>query len=123
MRRAWCPGKVYDYFGGMADVAARRVAFVRDPVQRIQEDYLRIFRYFRFYGRIAANPEAHEPATLDAIKVPTNSCLPFWMGRPENSIGERERDEKRVRGADLDRVEEDCGRPIRGPPPQDHDYS
>jgi len=47
-------GAVFDYFGGLADVAARRVRFVGDARTRIREDYLRILRLFRFhawYGR------------------------------------------------------------------------
>lgn len=35
--------------------------------QRIEEDYLRILRYFRFYGRIVDKPGDHDPETLDAI--------------------------------------------------------
>jgi poly(A) polymerase len=44
-------GAVYDYFGGLADLAAGRVRFVGDPATRIAEDYLRILRFFRFYAR------------------------------------------------------------------------
>jgi poly(A) polymerase len=43
-------GKVYDYVGGVADIAARRVRFIGDPRQRIAEDYLRILRFFRFHA-------------------------------------------------------------------------
>uniref|UniRef100_F1L3Q5 tRNA-nucleotidyltransferase 1 n=1 Tax=Ascaris suum TaxID=6253 RepID=F1L3Q5_ASCSU len=60
-------GTVIDYFGGIEDLRARRVAFVGDATQRIQEDYLRILRYFRFFGRIAKSGDAHEQTTLDAI--------------------------------------------------------
>lgn len=34
-------GRVFDYFGGIADLAAGRVRFVGDPATRIAEDYLR----------------------------------------------------------------------------------
>lgn len=61
-------GTVYDYFHGIEDLEKRRVVFVGDPVQRIQEDYLRILRYFRFYGRIAVEPDSHEPEILTAIR-------------------------------------------------------
>lgn len=40
-------GKVYDYFFGYDDLMNRRVMFVGDASNRIQEDYLRIMRYFR----------------------------------------------------------------------------
>jgi poly(A) polymerase len=43
-------GVVYDYVGGLADVAARRVRFIGDPDQRIAEDYLRILRFFRIHA-------------------------------------------------------------------------
>ena len=38
-------GTVYDYVGGLADLAARRVRFIGDARQRIAEDYLRILRF------------------------------------------------------------------------------
>jgi poly(A) polymerase len=43
-------GAVYDYVGGLADLAARRVRFIGDPGKRIAEDYLRILRFFRFHA-------------------------------------------------------------------------
>jgi poly(A) polymerase len=52
-------GTVYDYVGGLADVAARRVRFIGDPATRIAEDFLRILRFFRFhawYGKGAPDP-------------------------------------------------------------------
>jgi poly(A) polymerase len=47
---ATADGTVYDYVGGLADLAARRVHFIGDPKQRIEEDYLRILRFFRFHA-------------------------------------------------------------------------
>lgn len=42
-------GNVYDPLGqGLEDLDARTVRFVGDPTQRIEEDYLRILRFFRF---------------------------------------------------------------------------
>ncbi|HEX2940261.1 MAG TPA: CCA tRNA nucleotidyltransferase [Rhodopila sp.] len=49
-------GAVFDYFGGMQDLAAGRVRFVGDPATRIREDYLRILRYFRFFARYGDQP-------------------------------------------------------------------
>ncbi|XP_022907358.1 CCA tRNA nucleotidyltransferase 1, mitochondrial isoform X2 [Onthophagus taurus] len=65
-------GSVYDYFYGYDDLEKRRVAFVGNATTRIQEDYLRILRYFRFYGRIALTPDAHEELTLEAIRENLN---------------------------------------------------
>ncbi|XP_063991356.1 CCA tRNA nucleotidyltransferase 1, mitochondrial isoform X1 [Diachasmimorpha longicaudata] len=61
-------GRVYDYFFGYDDLQKRRIAFVGDAVTRIREDFLRIFRYFRFYGRISEHPDAHEDSVITAIK-------------------------------------------------------
>ncbi|KAK0163725.1 hypothetical protein PV328_002428 [Microctonus aethiopoides] len=61
-------GQVYDYFFGYDDLKKKRVTFVGDAATRIQEDYLRILRYFRFYGRIAEAPSMHEDSTIKAIK-------------------------------------------------------
>lgn len=60
-------GNVYDYFYGYDDLLKRRVAFVGAADQRIKEDYLRILRYFRFYGRTADEPDRHDRQTLEAI--------------------------------------------------------
>lgn len=46
-------GHLYDYAGGLADIAARRVRFIGDPATRIREDYLRILRFFRFSATYA----------------------------------------------------------------------
>ncbi len=46
-------GTVHDYVGGLDDLDAGRVAFIGDPNQRIEEDYLRILRFFRFTARFA----------------------------------------------------------------------
>lgn len=43
-------GRVYDYTGGLADLAARRVRFIGEAKARIEEDYLRILRFFRFHA-------------------------------------------------------------------------
>lgn len=47
-------GTVIDLVGGIADIDARNLRFIGDPSRRIEEDYLRILRFFRFfawYGR------------------------------------------------------------------------
>ena len=43
-------GNLYDYFNGLEDLANGHVKFIGDIDKRIQEDHLRIFRYFRFLG-------------------------------------------------------------------------
>ena len=43
-------GTVYDYVGGLGDLEARRVRFIGEARARIEEDYLRILRFFRFHA-------------------------------------------------------------------------
>lgn len=43
--------EVTDFFGGVADLEARRLRFIGDADARIAEDHLRILRYFRFLAR------------------------------------------------------------------------
>lgn len=50
--------EISDYFGGLEDLAARRVRFIGDARQRIREDHLRILRYFRFQARFGAELDA-----------------------------------------------------------------
>ena len=49
-------GAISDFFGGLDDLAARRVRFIGDARARIAEDYLRILRYFRFQARYGSEP-------------------------------------------------------------------
>ena len=51
-------GEISDFFGGQADLAARVVRFIGDPLLRIAEDHLRILRFFRFSARFAAAVDA-----------------------------------------------------------------
>ena len=47
-------GELYDPWDGVKDLKAGRVRFIGDAVQRIEEDHLRLLRFFRFhawYGR------------------------------------------------------------------------
>jgi poly(A) polymerase len=47
-------GVVHDYVGGLDDIAAHRVRFIGKPQRRIEEDYLRILRFFRFHAHFGA---------------------------------------------------------------------
>jgi poly(A) polymerase len=59
-------GVVHDDHGGLEDARAKRVRFVGDPDDRIQEDYLRILRLFRFAALYGREPIA--PAVLEACR-------------------------------------------------------
>ncbi len=58
-------GTLYDPFDGAADLIAGRVRFVGEARARIEEDYLRLLRFFRFqahFGKQPPDPEALEIA-------------------------------------------------------------
>jgi tRNA nucleotidyltransferase (CCA-adding enzyme) len=59
-------GNLYDYHGGQEDLAAGDAKFVGDTAERVQEDYLRILRYFRFQARMDS-PE-FKSSVLKVIK-------------------------------------------------------
>ena len=42
--------KLYDYYNGKEDLVEKKIRFIGEIEERIKEDYLRIFRYFRFLG-------------------------------------------------------------------------
>jgi poly(A) polymerase len=65
-------GRIFDYFDGLADVAARRVRFIGDPLQRIAEDHLRILRFFRFHARFGDTPD---PDGLSACAARANDLM------------------------------------------------
>ncbi len=56
-----------DYFGGLDDLAVRRVRFIGSPEQRIAEDHLRILRYYRFQARFGAALDPAAEAACTAL--------------------------------------------------------
>jgi poly(A) polymerase len=60
-------GALHDYFGGRADLAARRVRFVGDPATRLAEDVLRLLRFFRFHARFGG--ASFDEAALAACRA------------------------------------------------------
>jgi len=63
--------ELFDWFGGLADLRARRVRFIGDARQRIREDHLRILRYFRFQARFGSQPADEEAESACAELAPT----------------------------------------------------
>jgi poly(A) polymerase len=59
-------GRIIDPLEGLADLRARRVRFVGAPEARIQEDYLRILRFFRFHARYGDQTEGLDKEGLAA---------------------------------------------------------
>jgi poly(A) polymerase/tRNA nucleotidyltransferase (CCA-adding enzyme) len=67
-------GTVFDYFGGREDLAAGRVRFVGAAAARIEEDYLRIFRFFRFFARYGRGaPDSEAVAAIARLRGGVNS--------------------------------------------------
>ncbi|PCI86003.1 MAG: hypothetical protein COB24_11175 [Hyphomicrobiales bacterium] len=59
-------GEVFDPLGtGIADLEHRKIKFIGNAKQRIEEDYLRILRYFRFIARFGFDFDA-----ADYQKIP-----------------------------------------------------
>lgn len=53
-------GRIDDPCGGQADMAAQHLRFIGDAMQRIEEDALRVLRYFRFLAQLGWQPHAPE---------------------------------------------------------------
>jgi poly(A) polymerase/tRNA nucleotidyltransferase (CCA-adding enzyme) len=60
-------GRVVDPLGGLPDLLSQRVRFIENPSARIQEDYLRILRFFRFSAHYAAFNQGFDADTLAEI--------------------------------------------------------
>lgn len=61
-------GHIYDPCGGVEDLNQHCVRFIGAPLERIQEDYLRILRFFRFsayYGK----GELHPASLMACIRL------------------------------------------------------
>lgn len=73
--------ELFDYHGGLADLAARHVRFIGDARQRIREDYLRILRYFRFQARFGSIPADTE------AEAAVSELAPGMMGLSRERVG------------------------------------
>ncbi len=76
-------GHIYDYFGGIEDLKARKLSFIGNAEDRIKEDYLRILRAFRFHAKICIGDLSDE--ILDVCKKHSHMI--------QNLSGERIREE------------------------------
>lgn len=66
-------GAIFDYFGGADDLAAGRIRFIGDALQRIAEDHLRILRFFRFHARFGK--DAPDPEALAACRARSRDLM------------------------------------------------
>lgn len=76
-------GHIFDFFHGINDLRKNRLRFIGNPYLRIQEDYLRILRFFRFWGLLG---KTRPP--LNGLKA----CHQMRFGLSQLSK-ERQRDE------------------------------
>jgi len=61
-------GKVHDPRGGLKDLQKKRIRFIGNPVNRINEDYLRILRFFRFSALYGDSAKGCDSEGLAAIR-------------------------------------------------------
>ena len=61
-------GKIINPIGGLEDFNPLAIKFIGDPNNRIQEDYLRILRFFRFHAQFSELVTQFDKVALDAIK-------------------------------------------------------
>lgn len=59
-------GELFDPLGGLDDCIVGRIRFIGDPAQRIAEDRLRVYRFFRFSA--SHGGEKFDPEGLDACR-------------------------------------------------------
>ena len=59
-------GRIFDPLKGVLDLQNKIVKFIGSPEERIQEDYLRILRYFRFFTQY--NNLEHDQNVIKSIK-------------------------------------------------------
>jgi poly(A) polymerase len=74
-------GAVFDPVGGLSDLKEGRIRFVGDARARIEEDVLRLLRFFRFYayyGVGTADPEAVAACREMAPQIETLSVERVW---------------------------------------------
>jgi poly(A) polymerase len=76
-------GEVLDWFGGEADLEARRVRFIGEPLVRIAEDHLRILRFFRFSARFG---RAVDPEGLAACVARVNDLMALSRERIRDEL-------------------------------------
>jgi len=63
-------GRIFDPLNGASDLQNGKIKFIGSPEERIQEDYLRILRYFRFFVHYSKND--HDEEVIGSIKKNIN---------------------------------------------------
>lgn len=91
-------GAVIDYVGGEADLKARLIRAIGDPVARFREDYLRMLRAVRFATVLDFEIEPH---TWAALKVRAPHAAEISPERIREELDKIWRSPRRVKGFDL----------------------
>lgn len=68
-------GEVSDYFGGLEDLRTGQIRFIGNAADRIDEDHLRILRYFRFLARFGKADPTAEAYQVCVTKAPSLMAL------------------------------------------------
>ena len=68
-------GIIHDYLGGLRDLQKKRLRFIGKAADRINEDYLRIIRYFRFAALLG--PTSMYEEEIECIKKLSEKLL--WI--------------------------------------------
>lgn len=74
-------GLVHDYTGGLDDIEKANIRFIGDAAERIEEDHLRILRFFRFfahYGRGRPDAAGIKASAVAKEKIRTLSAERVW---------------------------------------------
>ncbi len=79
-------GFIIDPLGNFPDLRSGKVKFVGNPNIRIDEDYLRILRYFRFVSKFPNANKCSDQETLDAIKTKRSLILKLSKERIWNEL-------------------------------------
>ena len=83
---AGADGTVVDPLGGLEDLALRRFRFIEDAQKRIQEDYLRILRFFRFNAWYGDPTVGLDPDAMDAIARNTSGLAALSLERVTSEV-------------------------------------
>jgi len=63
-------GRIFDPTNGLSDLKNGKIKFIGSPNERIEEDYIRILRYFRFF--LQYSKVDHDPVVIKYIKQHIN---------------------------------------------------
>ena len=90
--------EVIDYIGGLKDLENKRIRFIGEPKQRIDEDYLRILRAIRFSCRLGFGIE---PESFKAIENNAEKVKQVSIERQREELTKILVDENRANGINL----------------------